>query len=318
MAGPARTIGDADRHRGPHQAPARHPCPDRGRRHDPPCPLAGGWLRRREPSDAATHHHALGGHRYGAHPDRDDRSRRPRNSRRTVPAVRTFDAGAHRADLQDRRRLPVPVGERLESLGVGDLRWQRHRHQFGLGVRHDGPRLRPGLLGRRDPCRDRRDVADTDRVLRYQRAGGATPGSPDDARRRGRPGDRVLRRSDPRARALPVPARGARCDPGRGVVALADRLRPVRPRDVREHVLRPDHALPEQPEHRRLAGHRQCARIIPGRRDRRDHSGGRPRVCVPPIPCRGRAATGRRGGREWCRLGGQPWRAVAGHRRCHR
>ena len=81
-------------------------------------------------------------------------------------------------------------------------------------------------------------------------------GPADAAGRPGGPRARLLRRPDPRPRALRLPVLRDGRHPRRDLVALADRLsRPVR-RDLREHVRRPDDALPEQPVDRGLARHR--------------------------------------------------------------
>ena len=93
-------------------------------------------------------------------------------------------------------------------------------------------------------------------------------------RRTGRHRPGLLRRADPRPRALRVPVLRARGDPVRGLVALADRLpRPGR-RDVRQHVRRPDDDLParrpvDEPGPR-LAGIGSAIRSA----DRRDRHGG--------------------------------------------
>ena len=73
----------------------------------------------------------------------------------------------------------------------------------------------------------------------------------------GGPRARLLRRPDPRPRALRLPVLRARGDPRRRLGRWRLAYVVLSRRDVREHVRRPDDALPGQPVDRGLAGHRR-------------------------------------------------------------
>ena len=169
-----------------------------------------------------------------------------------VPDVRPARAGRGR-----RRRLSVPDRQRLQPVGaraVGHRPEPGQRRLVGVRLRRHGPGLRrrhrrvradPGRRDRHDPAAGR------DRGHPHRRR--PPPGPPDAPGRAGRPGPRLLRGPDPRPRALRLPVLRDGRDPGRHLGPVADRLHRPERGDLRQHVRRPDHDLPEQPVDRRLA-----------------------------------------------------------------
>ena len=269
------------------QDPARgHPRPDHGR--GPPAALsvgcrgvAGPVARRPATVDVPGR-----GHRYGRHPG---------------GAVQPFDTRSHQPGLQDRGWLSVPHGQRLQPVGA------RHARRRGAGPeRPVAVRLDHGEDGRRDlPARlrdaHRSVVGDVrrGRPARHRRhdhraAGGAAAGSPDDPRRAGGAGDRLLRHPDQGPRALHVPVLRRGRGPRGGLVALARRVPPAGGGGVRQHVCRPDDALSQQPPDRRLAGRRPGPPELHGRGDDRGRPHGGARLGTAPVATSRRRGAGGR------------------------
>ena len=175
--------------------------------------------------------------------------------RATVRHVRPARAGRRRG-----RRLPVPDGQRLQPVGArtrgsgpepgerGAVGVRLRGHSLRLRIRGRGLRRGPGGPHRVGPVA-RRHRADPGRRR-------PAPRPIDAAGRPGGPGSGLLRRAHPRPRALRLPVLRAGRHPRRDLVPVAARVpRPVG-RDLRQHVRRPDDALPGQPVRGGLAGRR--------------------------------------------------------------
>ena len=305
MARPPRTGRDLHGHRRDHQAPAGHPHPDRRGRRDPARPVAGGRVRRpgaHREADPDPHDGA------GRVPDRgrDLAAVRPVGRRTQQPAA-VPDVRPARTGRGRRRRLPLPDGQRLQPVGaraIGHRPEPGQRRLVGVRLRRHGPGLRrrhrrvradPGRRDRHDPAAGR------DRSHPHRRR--PPPGPPDAPGRAGRAGPRLLRGPDPRPRALRLPVLRDGRDPGRHLGPVADRVHRPERCDLRQHVRRPDHDLPEQPVDRRLASDR-ADDPRPGRRRRAVAAPWRGvRLGVRAAPLR-RASTPR--GRAPGRLRGRP------------
>ena len=120
VARPAGALGGPRDRRSPDQAAARHPDPDHRHRRHPSRVLAAWrlWARRR-PAAPRLDLRARGT-RPRADPCGDDRRCRTADGDRGLDPIRIELPGADRPDLQDRRRLPVPVRQRLQSVGAPD------------------------------------------------------------------------------------------------------------------------------------------------------------------------------------------------------
>ena len=165
--------------------------------------------------------------------------------------------GPARADLQDRRRLPVRHRERLQPVGAGDRRHGPQPRQLRtVGLRRAVARrqVRIGRGGLRRRLRPRgRDGAAPGGDRRHRRGRVASarpaddPAGPDDHRLR------VLRGPDPRPRAVCLPVLRA----GVILAAVSWRWRIAYVvgvgHDLPEHVRRPDDAVLGQPGGPRLA-----------------------------------------------------------------
>ena len=133
VARPAGARRDPGRARGADQAPARHPHPDRRHRRHPAGLLAEGRLRPRGRARAAATRRSAWEERIrGPIRVADDGPGRVPDGDPAVAAVRAEPARADRPGLQDGRRLPIPVRQRLQPVGAGhaaDGRWTRGGHR---------------------------------------------------------------------------------------------------------------------------------------------------------------------------------------------
>ena len=190
------------------------------------------------------------------------------DGRRPVPPVRPVARRAARAGRQDRRRLPVRHGQRLQPVGARHPRRQRPRRERPLerSATPPGAKAGRGRDAHRSASRrstwGRRSCSSAIAVVCAVVVGQRPPVGVvvDDGCRRSdpgrdrrsapprgradRPGDRVLRRPDPGPRALPVPVfaiLGAIL--AATSVALAGRLRRPVAGELRQPLRGPAHTV---------------------------------------------------------------------------